>query len=111
MTQTAFQFDIEKVIADELAFAEQLSKLDEWAPGGELIKRYNDVDIACQCAMDAASKEDRERIRLAMVRLRDEQIALNQRATLTWAIRECEERRLQSVDLVARITSSVEVKS
>lgn len=105
MTQT--KWDIEQVIANELAFAEHLSTLNEWSSA--LITVYNDVDIACQCAMDDASKEDRERIRLAMVKLRDEHLALDRRATLTWAMREMNDRHLQLQDLAASVLARLNV--
>lgn len=105
MTQTEIKWDIEKVIADELAFAARLKTLDEWTP--DLIVVYNDVDLACQYAMDEASKEDRERIRLAMIALREEHVALDRRATFTWAKREALDRHRQLVDLTAHIMKTV----
>lgn len=102
---------IEKVIAAELAFAEYLKTLDRWPdPFADTIDRYNEVDLACQFAMSDASKEDRERLRLALIAVRDAHIELDRRTCLAVGVRDGIACQQQLVELTTQIMLACEPK-
>jgi hypothetical protein len=100
----------ERVIAAELAFAAYLRDLDTWPDdAGPMAACYNNVDLACQWVMSEVSKEDRERIRLAMVEVREAHHALNKRATLYKGIQDGVARQAIQRELIERIMQALEL--